>query len=164
VSKARKMREQNYTTSFTVDQSPEEVFDAVKNVRGWWMGDIAGDTTKLGDEFEYRSGDVHRSTQKITEFEPGRKVVWHVTDSQLNFIQDKNEWTGTNIVFDITQKNGRTELRFTHVGLAPVIECYDSCSDAWSYYINQSLFTLITQGKGEPEHKDRITESATTAR
>lgn len=153
VSKAREMSEQNYTTSFTVDQSPEEVFAAVNNVRGWWTGDIDGHTAQLGDEFEYRSGDVHRSTQKITEFEPGKKVVWHVTDSQLNFIEDKNEWTGTDIVFDITRKNDRTELRFTHVGLAPAIECYNVCSDVWGSYINHSLFTLITAGESAPERK-----------
>jgi hypothetical protein len=41
------MSEQNYTTSFIVDQSPEEVFAAVNNVRGWWSGEIEGGTDKL---------------------------------------------------------------------------------------------------------------------
>jgi hypothetical protein len=147
VNQAQQMREANYTTSFTVDQSPEEVFAAVNNVRGWWSGDIQGDTDRLGAEFRYRSGDLHDSTQKITELVPGRKVVWHVVDSRINFVQDKTEWTGTDIVFEISRTNDRTELRFTHVGLAPAIECYDACSDAWSLYINRSLFTLITTGR-----------------
>jgi hypothetical protein len=30
------MKNQNYTTSFTVDQSPEDVFAPITNVRGWW--------------------------------------------------------------------------------------------------------------------------------
>jgi hypothetical protein len=154
VSQARQMSDQNYTTSFTVDQSPEEVFAAVNNVRGWWSEEIEGSTDKLGAEFEFHSGDVHRSTQKITEFVPGKKVVWHVLDSQINFVKDKTEWTGTDIIFEITRKNDRTELRFAHVGLVPAIECYGSCSDAWGFYINHSLFILITKGKGQPNQQE----------
>ena len=45
------MNTTGYTTSFTVDQTPEEVFAAINNVRGWWSGQIDGDTDKLGAEF-----------------------------------------------------------------------------------------------------------------
>ncbi|MCA9907995.1 MAG: SRPBCC domain-containing protein [Anaerolineae bacterium] len=144
------MSERNYTTSFTVDQAPEAVFAAVNNVRGWWSEDVEGKTDELGAEFEFRSNDLHRSTQKITEWIPGKKVVWHVLDSQISFVQDEAEWTDTDIVFEIARKDGRTELRFTHVGLAPAIECYTACSDAWGFYVNRSLFNLITTGKGNP--------------
>ena len=61
------MKANNYTTSFTVEQSPEEVFDAINNVRGWWSGEIDGSTDKLGAEFKYRCQDVHDTTQRITE-------------------------------------------------------------------------------------------------
>jgi len=131
-----------------VQQSPQEVFAAINNVRGWWSGEIDGNTQRPGDEFTYRHTDVHRSRQKITESIPGQRVVWQVVDSHLKFTRDPSEWTGTEIVFEITRKNGKTEVRFTHVGLVPAVECFDACSNAWSSLVNGSLRDLIATGKG----------------
>ena len=147
------MKDQNYTATFTVDQTPKEVFAAITNVRGWWSGNIEGGTDKLGDEFTYRYEDVHYSKQKITELIPGKKLSWLVLDSYLSFVKDKTEWNGTKVIFDITKKGDKTELRFTHVGLVPQYECYDACTDAWSGYIKGSLRNLITKGKGQPNKK-----------
>jgi hypothetical protein len=36
------MKSKDYTTRLTVDQSPEEAFEAIKNVRGWWSEEIEG--------------------------------------------------------------------------------------------------------------------------
>lgn len=144
------MNSNDYTTSFMVDQTPQQVFDAVTNVRRWWSGDIEGATDKLGAEFTYRYQDLHRSRQKITELVQGKKVVWHIADAWLSFVKDKDEWNGTEIVFEIARKGDKTELRFTHVGLAPRIECYGKCAGAWGFYINESLRSLITTGKGDP--------------
>jgi len=144
------MKTEGYTTSFTVDQTPEEVFDAINNVRGWWSGEIQGDTDKLGAEFTYRVQDVHRSKQKITEFTPGKKVVWHVLDGYLGFVKDKSEWKGTDIVFEIAEKGDKTEVRFRHVALVPAYECYNNCSNAWGMLINGNLRKLITTGKAQP--------------
>jgi hypothetical protein len=146
----RVMKSQNFTTTISVDQSPEEVFKAINNVRGWWSGEIEGDTDKLGAEFTYRYKDVHRSKQKIIEFVSGQKVVWHVIDSRLSF-RKENEWTGTDIVFDISQREGKTEVRLTHIGLVPAFQCYGDCSDAWGVLINQNLRKLITTGKAQPD-------------
>jgi uncharacterized protein YndB with AHSA1/START domain len=140
----------SFTTSFTVDQSPEEVFAAINDVRGWWSGEIDGRTDKLGAEFTYRYEDMHRSTQKITELVPGKRVVWHVTDASLDFVKHKTEWNGTDIVFEIARKDGKTTVRFTHVGLVPSFDCYAACFDGWSFYIDKSLRKLITTGKGKP--------------
>jgi hypothetical protein len=132
-----------FTTAITVDQSPEGVFAALNDVQSWWRGDLEGETTTLGDEFTYRYKDVDATRQQITEMIPGRKVVWRVVDSHLNFVRNKTEWTGTDIVFDITKKGDKTELRFTHEGLEPAFECYDDCSNAWSEIISGKLRNLI---------------------
>jgi Activator of Hsp90 ATPase homolog 1-like protein len=147
------MNGKNFTTTYTVDQTPKEVFDAVNNVRGWWSEEIDGSTDKLGSEFKFHYKDLHRSTQKITEFVSGKKVVWQVSDSRINFVKDKNEWDGTEVVFEIAKKGDKTELRFTHLGLVPAIECYGDCSGAWGFYVNDSLRGLITTGKGQPNLK-----------
>ncbi len=145
--------ERNMTTSFTttffVDQSPEQVFNAVNNVTGWWQGEITGSSQKVGDAFEYRMPGVHFSKQEVTALVPNEKVVWLVTESNLSSFQNKEEWNGTKVVFDIKAINGKTQLRFTHIGLVPKFECYGGCSGAWEMLVQQSLFSLITTGKGK---------------
>jgi hypothetical protein len=141
---------QDFAVSFTVDQTPEEVFAAINNVRGWWSGptegsDIEGNTDSVGDVWSYRYKDVHYSKQRITELVPGQRVAWHVEDGYLNFTRDTTEWTGTDITFDILESDGTTEVRFAHVGLTPDVECFDNCSSAWTYYVKQCLPELIAQ-------------------
>jgi len=143
------MKTTDFTTSILVDQTPSEVFNAINYVGGWWQGEVEGDTNRLHDEFTYRMEDMHFSKQRVVEVTPGKKVVWLITESQLNFTKDKSEWTGTKISFEISEINNQTQLRFTHVGLVPKIECYNDCSNAWSQLIQESLFSLITTGKGK---------------
>jgi hypothetical protein len=147
----RFMDKQNFTTTFSVDKTPKEAFDAINNVRGWWAGEFEGSTDKLNAEFIYRYKDLHYSKQKVKELSPGKKVVWLVSDSRLDFIEDKSEWNGTKITFEIAKKGDKTEVRFTHVGLVPDHECYGACSNAWGSLINGSLRSLITTGKDQPK-------------
>jgi uncharacterized protein YndB with AHSA1/START domain len=142
------MSDREFTTSFSVDESPDAVFAAITDVRGWWTGDVNGETESLGDEFTYRYGDTHYSRQKITELVPGKRVVWRVTEANLNFAEDPTEWVGTEMTFDISRNADQTELRFAHVGLVPQFECFDACSNAWGSLINGSLRRLITSGEG----------------
>src|SRR6185437_7997687 len=98
---------------------------------------------------------VHYTKQRITAFVPNQKVVWRVLDAHLNFTDDPSEWTGTEITFEVAQQGGHTEVRFAHLGLVPEFECFDACSNAWGFYINSSLRSLITTGTGQPNRKAR---------
>jgi hypothetical protein len=141
----------DYSTSYTVQQSPEEVYAAVLDVGAWWTGQVEGRADELGAEFTYRHLPQHYSLQRVVELEPNRRVVWRVTDSQLAFVSEPSEWTGSQIVFDIVPAADGTELRFTHIGLMPDVECFGACSTAWRHYINGSLHNLITAGEGLPD-------------
>ncbi len=81
---------------------------------------------------------MHLSSITLTEVIPNQKMVWHVDDNYFNFLKDKKEWTGTNIVFDNSPKGNQKKLRFTHEGLNPAVECYDVCNDAWTNYIQKA--------------------------
>ncbi len=149
------MKEQNFTTTILVDQSPKEAFEAINNVRGWWSEEIEGNTGVLNEEFRYHYEDVHIARIKVVESIPDQRVVWLVKENYFKFTKDKTEWAGTKIVFDISKKDSKTEIRFTHEGLVPEYECYEICQGAWTTYIQKSLFALITTGKGTPNGKGK---------
>lgn len=151
------------TAAMSVDQPPAEVFAAITNVRGWWSENIIGDTADLHDEFVFTDdssypGEAARSKEgirfcrfQVTEVVPGARIVWHVVDADLTFIDDHDEWTDTDVVFDITETSEGTTLRLTHVGLtAEESECFEACSRGWTFYITRSLPQLITHGTGQP--------------
>jgi uncharacterized protein YndB with AHSA1/START domain len=139
--------------SFTVSQPPAEVFHAITRVDAWWTEHIEGRSAQLNDEFAVQFADMHYSKQKLVEVVPGQKIVWLVTDSQLNWLKNKDEWTNTRVIFGITLEGDKTKLSFTHTGLTPAVECYDGCSNAWQQYVCSSLFRLITTGEGMPQKK-----------
>lgn len=141
------MKAESFSTSILVDNS------AIKNVRGWWSEEIEGETDKLNAEWNYHFLDVHRCSMKIVEFVPDQKIMWEVLDNYFNFTADKEEWKGNRIIFEITKKDEKTQLKFTQIGLTPHYECFNICQNAWNTYIQKSLYNLITTGKGNPNSK-----------
>ncbi|WP_166923591.1 SRPBCC family protein [Flavobacterium poyangense] len=149
------MSAKDFTTTLLMDHSPEAVFNAITNVRGWWSEEIEGNTTQLNEVFNYHYEDVHRCKIKLIEVIPNQKIVWLIEENYFKFTEDKKEWTGTKPTFEINKKEDKTELRFTHVGLVPDYECFEICRDSWTNYIQNSLKNLITTGKGQPNGKDK---------
>ena len=127
-----------YSTSYEVEQSPAEVYAAILNVPAWWTGKVHGPTDVVGAEFDYRHPPQHYSRQRVTELEVDRRVVWKVVDSTLSFVSEPEEWTGSEIFFEITPAQNGTVLRFTHVGLVPDVECYEACSTGWVHYVGEA--------------------------
>lgn len=147
------MSRKNLTHTFTVDQTPQEAYDAILDMRGWWSETISGDTRKVLDVANYEVEGVHRTSMQLVELIPAKKVVWHILENWLVFVEDKTEWVDTNLVFNIREIAGKTEVEFIHVGVTPDDECYDICQGAWGGYINDSLRALIETGIGNPNQE-----------
>jgi uncharacterized protein YndB with AHSA1/START domain len=150
------MSDQDFTTTLRVDRPSAEVFEAISDVRGWWSDSVRGATREPGDVFVFEVPDIHRSTMRLTEVVPGQRIVWHVDDAWLSFVARTDEWTGTDVRFDLAPTaDGGTELRFTHVGLTPRDECYEVCAGAWSMYVLESLRARVETGLGTPHRLEQ---------
>jgi hypothetical protein len=142
------MKDKSYTKTIEVTASPMDVFDHITAIPKWWSTDFEGSSTKLYDEFVIHHPGAHFSRQKLIEVIPGKKLVWLVTDSNLDWLQkDQHEWTNTKMIFEIIPNGNNTMLHFTHEGLVPELECYDRCTQGWSMVIKDRLCNLITNGK-----------------
>ncbi|RAW02296.1 SRPBCC family protein [Pseudochryseolinea flava] len=144
----------DYQTVLTVDVTPAEAYDGIRNVTKWWTKRLEGNSHALNDEFTVRFfDDVHVSTQRIVELVPNKKVVWLVTHSKLNFVDKENEWNNTKVVFEIERVRDKTKVKITHEGLNSSVACFEDCSAGWNHYLGGSLNALLTTGVGKPETK-----------
>jgi hypothetical protein len=143
-----KMECKDFKAMIEVEESPDAVFNSIKDVSKWWSKDFEGKSSKLNDEFVICHPGRHYSKQKLVEVIPGKKIVWLVTESELSWLEkDKAEWTDTKMIFEIGFKGNKTTLQFTHEGLIPEKECYAMCEKGWNMVIREWLFSFITNGK-----------------
>ena len=141
---------QSFTTTFTVDRTPEQVFAAISTPRTWWNELIEGSAAAVGEEFGFDMPGVHRTRMRVTEAVPGRRVVWHILENHFSFVQNQDEWLGTDVIFDIIPGDDGTTVSLTHVGLVPEFECYEVCSGAWTHHLNAGLRALLSTGNPAP--------------
>ena len=144
------MEQNNYHSSITAPISPAEAFDNIARVDAWWAKSFKGKATEVGDTFRVQFGTTTVDFE-ISEAIPGKKVVWKVTDCYLPWLNDKAEWTGTNVDWEITPEGTATKIDMTHVGLFPGVECYEACNAGWNEHILGSLNNLINKGEGQPQ-------------
>jgi len=139
---------QDYQTTLAVTATPDAVFAAVTDPKRWWTGELEGTSTNLGDEFTYRYPGFHYTKQRVSELVPNELVAWDIVEADLPRNPDPAEWTGTQVIFEITTAGDQTEVRFTHRGLVSDLACYEACSGGWDFFIQRSLKNLIATGDG----------------
>jgi hypothetical protein len=144
------MNNKNFHKKILVNASAEEAMKKISQVDKWWAKKVKGKSEKINDKFTVDFGKTYVDF-KISEMIPAQRVVWKVTDCNLHWIENKKEWNGTEVYFDLSPKNGKTQIDFTHVGLVPDVECYNDCKVGWTEHVAGSLVHFINEGKGMPQ-------------
>ena len=144
------MNDQHFTTTIQVDQQPAAVYNTILDVRSVWSGlygeTFEGNSEKQGDEFSFLAGGgMHYTKQKLVELVPNEKLVWLVTEANLSFVEKNDEWKGTKLMFEISPQRDKTRVVFTHIGLVPEFQCYNSCAPAWTQYVQEKLLAAIAR-------------------
>ncbi|QEO13005.1 SRPBCC domain-containing protein [Agromyces intestinalis] len=129
------------------DATAERVYDAIATIdglSGWWAERTSGDPS-IGGVIEFRFGPGGIDME-VVELEPGRRVVWKVSDGP-------QEWIGTTVEWDIRTEGDFVIVLFRHVGWREPVEFMHHCSTKWAIYL-LSLKELVENGAGRPDPVD----------
>jgi Activator of Hsp90 ATPase homolog 1-like protein len=138
----------DFSSVFSSKISAGEAIKKINNVPEWWGVTYTGSSEKQNDTFSIKMTEDSFFNFSVTELIPGKRVVWLVTDCNMPWYSDKKEWANTRLIFDLHENEGSTELKFTHEGLKPDIECYKDCAPGWTHWIQESLLSYFNTGKG----------------
>jgi len=142
------METKDFNSSISAKISSGDAIKKISNVPDWWGVTFTGNAEKQDDTFIVKMGGDSFFNFTVVELIPEKRVVWLVTDCNMPWYSDKKEWANTKLIFDLTENNGVTDLKFTHEGLTPDTECYKDCEPGWTHWIKTSLFSYFTTGKG----------------
>lgn len=144
------MHPQNYQCTITAPVSPADAFEKISRVGDWWAVNFKGSAKELHGRFTVHFARTTWSLMEIIDFKPDQRIIWDVVDCYLPIFKDPYLWKGNRICWDITRDAGLTRVTMTHEGLVPGVECYEDCRKGWNFYVGESLFKLLTEGKGLP--------------
>lgn len=142
----------NYTNTIEVKTTADKSYSALAHqIPLWWTEMFEGSSEQTGNVFTIRFGANIHKTMRVKESILSSNIIWEVEDSLIALPELKNhtEWIGTTIVWELVPTGENTQIKVTHLGLNPDIECYDICSNGWSQFLS-SLKLFLETGKGTP--------------
>jgi len=112
-----------------------------EGLAGWWTRNVNA-PPGVGAVIEFRFDDKGFNDMKVLELSPGKRVRWQCVDGA-------KEWIGTELSFELSEKDGGTVLLFAQRGWKEQVEFMHYCSTKWATYL-LSLKNLCESGKGTP--------------
>ena len=129
-----------------IKATSEKVYSAVttqEGLEGWWCKQTTA-KPELGFVNVFTFGKF-RNEMKVTKLTTNRKVEWKC----INSIEEQ---IGTEIFFDIEEKDGTTIVRFAHAGWRAVTDTFAGCTYDWAIFL-KSLKSFCETGSGTPSQK-----------
>src|SRR5947209_5227704 len=114
----------DYAREIPFDAPIEQVFNALTTLdglAGWWTPIIRGDPTTGGEIRFGFAGLDEEIVMRVEEARHPSAVSWLCLTHTGH-----PEWEGTRILFQLeSERDGAGRLRFRHVGLIPLLSCYE---------------------------------------
>lgn len=136
-----------------IKAAPSVVYAAlstIKGLSGWWTTHTSGASQPDGIiEFEFLSAQGERlggMRMQVLALVPEKEVRWRCTAGP-------EEWLGTDIVFNLSQEDEYTIVRFGHLHWREAVEFTAHCSTKWATFL-LSLRSLVETGTGRPAPED----------
>lgn len=121
----------------SIDAAPGKIFPLIATPRGfsaWWAADVTENNGAVDLGFFKRSTVYRLELARSTE---PRDAEWRVLSGQ--------EWSGTRILFEMTQSNAATVLRFTHADWKAETDYFAMCTATWG----ELMFRLKAAAEGK---------------
>ncbi len=148
------MANADYQRSLETQLSASEAMVHIATVSEWWTRSFTGQAGHAGDTFSVYFGKTFVDFE-VTERLPDEKVVWRVMRSSLPWLMDHNEWTGTEVIWELSPAGAKTRISMTHRGLVPQAECFGRCEAGWNFFVGESLLGLLDHNLGMPDRQVR---------
>lgn len=101
--------------------------------------DGKAEMAKVGDAFLYRYDDAHSCKMKLVELLPTRKLSGWSQRVTSTSQRTRTSGGGAKLIFELSERDGRSAVRFTHQGPVPAYERYEFGSRVWGDYIRDRL-------------------------
>ena len=128
---------------FHINASKEHVFEAISTIEGlsnWWTVQTEGDAS-LGGTIQFDFGDFKGPLMEVILLQPNEKIVWKCVGSAHGWLENTFE-------FQLDENEGKTRVRFSHLGWEEQGDFYAICNFSWGRYM-ESLRQYCQTGKGE---------------
>ncbi|WP_299724673.1 hypothetical protein [uncultured Tateyamaria sp.] len=132
------------TTTAPLDRAAHAI---THDLEQWWSTRIERTDTGFTTRFNNSHATFH--------FDPERSDTafsWTCTDAHMimDGVDDRAEWVGTTLLWQITGTDTGSQIQLTHRGLVPTLPCFDICMRGWQHFFETSLRDHLNGAQGAP--------------
>ncbi len=127
---------------FHINAPITRVFEAITEIdqmKLWYTTEISGHS-KVDQLINSKFGSSD-FVVKVLALEENKKVVWECVETNLPFV-------GHTYTFELDENDGKTRIRFTHLGFEEQNDAYANMNFSWGKYL-ESLRQYCQKGLSE---------------